>query len=81
MNMRSPEILPPRNETSFDAIPAILTIKEVARILRCSKAHVANAINGHVDGLPRLTHFALGRRKLVRREWLQEWIDANKTRC
>jgi excisionase family DNA binding protein len=62
-------------------VPPILTLKEVAQILRCSKAHVANVINGHVKGLPRLTHFALGRRKLVRREWLDQWMEANKVQC
>jgi hypothetical protein len=29
----------------------ILTIKEVAQILRCSKAHVANALHGKVTGI------------------------------
>ncbi|MFN0101440.1 MAG: helix-turn-helix domain-containing protein [Bryobacteraceae bacterium] len=62
-------------------LPPILTLKEVAQILRCSKAHVANVINGHVEGLPRLTHFAMGRRKLVRREWLDQWMEANKIQC
>ena len=32
----------------------ILTVKEVANILRCSKAHVHNAIHGKVQGLPKL---------------------------
>lgn len=56
----------------------ILTIKEVAIILRCSKTHVANVLSGKVDGLPRLTHLNLGRRKLVRREWLDRWMEMNK---
>ena len=56
----------------------ILTIKEVAIILRCSKTHVANVLSGKVDGLPRLTHLNLGRRKLVRREWLDRWMETNK---
>ena len=33
---------------------SILTVKEVADILRCSKAHVHNAIHGKVQGLPNL---------------------------
>jgi len=57
---------------------AVLTINEVAGILRCSKAHVCNVLNGRVPGVPKLTHFALGRRKLVRREWLEEWMETNK---
>ncbi|MDQ2832971.1 MAG: hypothetical protein M3Y50_04350 [Acidobacteriota bacterium] len=39
--------------------PDILTINEVAQLLRCSKAHVANALLGKVKGLPRLTHMPL----------------------
>lgn len=58
----------------------ILTINEVAKELRCSKAHVANALLGRIKGLPRLTHMPLGRRKVVRREWLQQWLEANKAR-
>ncbi len=58
----------------------ILTIKDVAQLLRCSKAHVANVLHGKVAGVPRLTHLNLGRRKLVRREWLNQWLEANKNR-
>ena len=57
----------------------ILTIREVAEVLRCSKAHVCNVLRGRVQGLPKLTHFSLGRRKLVRREWLDTWMEENKT--
>ena len=35
---------------------SILTVKEVADILRCSKAHVHNAILGKVHGLPEFAH-------------------------
>ena len=63
----------------MENVADILTIEEVARILRCSKAHVQNAIQGKLSGLPRLMHFAMGRRKLVRREWLQQWVEAGKT--
>jgi excisionase family DNA binding protein len=58
----------------------ILTIKDVAQILRCSKAHIANVLHGRIPGVPQLTHLNLGRRKLVRREWLDEWLEANKHR-
>jgi excisionase family DNA binding protein len=58
----------------------ILTIEEVAETLRCSKAHVSKALSGKIPGVPRLTHFAVGRRKLVRREWLDDWLEANKKR-
>jgi len=60
-------------------ISQILTVKEIAEILRCSKGHVINVLNGKVPGIPRLTHLNVGRRKLVRKEWLINWMDANKT--
>jgi hypothetical protein len=55
-------------------------IKEVADILRCSKTHALNVIEGKVRGLPKLTHLSLGRRKVVRKDWLDQWMEANKTR-
>ena len=57
----------------------ILTIREVADILRCSKTHAQNVIVGKVQGLPKLTHLSLGRRKVVRKEWLDQWMEENKT--
>jgi hypothetical protein len=33
-----------------------------------------------VAGLPKLTHLTMGRRKLVRRDWLEQWVEAKKTR-
>jgi hypothetical protein len=58
----------------------MLTIREVALVLRCSKAHVQNALEGKIRGLPRLMHLPMGRRKVIRRDWLQQWMDANKAR-
>ena len=45
----------------------ILTINDVAAILRCSKTHVSHVLAGKIPGIPRLTHIAMGRRKLTRR--------------
>jgi hypothetical protein len=59
----------------------ILTINQVAEILQCSKAHVSNVMNGRVRDLPPLPHFSMGRRKLIRREWLDAWLEAHKCRC
>ena len=58
----------------------VLTVAEVAEILRCSKAHVANALHGKVSGLPKLEHLKMGRRQLVRRDWLDQWMEANRNR-
>jgi excisionase family DNA binding protein len=59
----------------------VLTIEDVAEILRCSKAHVSHMINGKVPGVPRLTQLAMGRRKLVLREWLDQWMEASRQKC
>jgi excisionase family DNA binding protein len=56
----------------------VLTISEVAANLRCSKAHVYNAINGRVTGVSALPAIAMGRRKLVRRSTLEAWKQANE---
>jgi hypothetical protein len=69
-----------RLEALVETTSNILTIKEVADILRCSKTHAQNVIDGKVRGLPKLTHLSLGRRKVVRKEWLEQWLEANKTR-
>jgi excisionase family DNA binding protein len=53
----------------------VLTLKEAAAYLRVSKTHLANVINGKVAGVPRLRHAQVGRRKLIRREWVDKWLD------
>ena len=73
-------LAPYSSEEIMENTSSILTVKEVADILRCSKAHVHNAIHGKVHGLPKLTHLTMGRRKLVRRDWLEQWLETNKTR-
>ena len=56
----------------------VLTVKEVAEVLRCSKAHVCKIINGQVAGTPRLPAVSLGRRKLVMRSTLLQWLADNE---
>ena len=56
----------------------ILTALEVARELRCSKAHIHNLIKGTVRDILPLPILSLGRRKLIRRATLDEWIRANE---
>jgi hypothetical protein len=69
---------PSKTLDSSGSSSAVLTLSDVAAVLRCSKAHVCNVINGKVPGPPKLTHLAVGRRKLVRREWLEEWMETSK---
>ena len=62
-------------QNTFDEI---LTICEVSTELRCSKAHVYNAINGKVAGVSRLPAIHMGRRKLIRRSSLEQWKRENE---
>jgi excisionase family DNA binding protein len=65
-------------EQSSPHVARVLTVPEVADLLRCSKAHVHNLINGKVHGTQPLPSIALGRRRLVRRESLNSWIERNE---
>lgn len=58
----------------------ILTLEEVARELRCSKAHVCNVIRGRVKNVSPLPAISMGRRKLVLRETLEQWKRENEQR-
>jgi hypothetical protein len=68
-----------RNGGAVETTSNILTIKELANILRCSKTHALNVLEGKVRGLPKLTHLSIGRRKVVRKDWLDQWMEANKS--
>jgi excisionase family DNA binding protein len=62
----------------FRQTAEILTVGEVARELRVSKAHVHNLINGKVHGVEPLPSIKLGRRRLIRRSSLNEWLGVNE---
>jgi hypothetical protein len=62
------------SETSFD----LLTMKDVAALLHCSKAHVCNVVAGRVRGCAPIPAVHLGRRTLVRRDSLLSWIAQNE---
>jgi excisionase family DNA binding protein len=53
----------------------ILSVAEVAKLLGCSNAHVCNAINGRLKGLSPLPAIRLGRRRLIRLDSLQSWLE------
>lgn len=56
-------------------VPAtLLTLKEAAFELRCSKAHLSHIVNGKVAGLPPLPVARIGRRIIIRREALAKWL-------
>jgi hypothetical protein len=56
----------------------ILTVRDVALELRCSVAHVYNVINGRVKNVSKLPAIAIGRRKLIQRDTLENWKKSNE---
>jgi hypothetical protein len=56
----------------------VLTLADVAHILRCSKAHVCKIINGQVKGTTPIPTIAFGRRKVIRRQSLLRWMCDNE---
>jgi excisionase family DNA binding protein len=56
----------------------ILSAVEVAKELRCSKAHVYNVMHGRVEGVLPLPSIPMGRRRLVRRSALEAWKRASE---
>jgi len=63
----------------MESLSEYLTIPEAAGVLRCSRAHVYNLLNGRVSGIPTLPSINLGRRKVIRRETLIRWMELNES--
>jgi excisionase family DNA binding protein len=61
-----------------ERLGGVLTVFEVAVLLRCSKAHVHNLINGKLPGVSPLPSLTIGRRRLVRQTTLTSWINQNE---
>mgnify|MGYP001173718001 CR=1 FL=1 len=57
----------------------LLTVNEVAKLLRVSKAHVHHLISGRVKGARALPAVRLGRRTLVRESVLSSWLADTET--
>jgi hypothetical protein len=43
--------------------------------LQVSKAHLSKVINGKVAGVPPVRSFRVGRRVLIKREWIDKWLE------
>jgi excisionase family DNA binding protein len=54
----------------------IMTLQQAAAYLQISKAHLSNVINGKVPEVPPLRCFRVGRRILIKREWVDEWMES-----
>jgi len=58
----------------------VMTLKQAASYLQVSKAHLSNVINGKVQGVAPVRSIRLGRRILIKREWIDEWLDISDSR-
>lgn len=54
----------------------VMTLKQAAAYLQISKAHLSNVINGKVPEVQPLRFFRVGRRILIKREWVDEWMES-----
>jgi excisionase family DNA binding protein len=54
----------------------IMSLMQAAEYLQVSKAHLSNVINGKVRGVTPIRSVRVGRRILIKREWLDHWLDA-----
>jgi excisionase family DNA binding protein len=54
----------------------IMSLKEAADYLHVSKSHLSHVLSGRVPGVPPVRSFRLGRRILIRREWIDQWLEA-----
>ena len=53
----------------------VMTLQQAASYLQISKAHLSNVINGKVRGVKPVRSFRMGRRVLIKRQWIDEWLD------
>lgn len=54
----------------------VMNLRQAAAYLQVSKAHLSNVINGKVPGVPPVRSFRVGRRLLIKREWIDEWLES-----
>ena len=62
-------MIQPKQQTS------VMTLQQAASYLQISKAHLSNVINGKVAGVTPVRCFRMGRRVLIKREWIEEWLE------
>ena len=73
VNLAAPEGAPQQLVSGSPS--KVLNLAEAAALMRCSRAHLSNVINGKVRGIPRLPTVRIGRRVLFRRESLEVWLQ------
>jgi excisionase family DNA binding protein len=58
--------------------PAVMNLAQAAAYLQVSKAHLSNVINGKVRGVSPFRSVRIGRRVLIKREWLDQWLESEQ---
>lgn len=53
----------------------VMTLQQAADYLRISKAHLSNVIGGKVPGVQPMRSVRIGRRILIRQEWMDQWLE------
>jgi len=59
-------------------ISPIMNLKQAAAYLQVSKAHLSKVINGKVHGVLPVRSFRVGRRVLIKREWIDQWLETER---
>jgi hypothetical protein len=77
----NPELQPARNPDRLAGIREalgyqVLSVKDAACFAGVSVAHMHRAARGAIPNTPRLRVFRVGRRVLIRTDWLDEWMRA-----
>jgi excisionase family DNA binding protein len=60
------------------ARPSVMTLEQAAAYLQVSKAHLSNVLNGKVPGVLPVRSFRVGRRVLIKREWIDQWLETER---
>jgi excisionase family DNA binding protein len=58
-----------------------MTLTQAAAYLQITKAHLSNVINRKVADVPPLRCFRVGRRILIKREWVDSWMEATNLKA
>ncbi len=60
---------------------SVMNLRQAAAYLQVSRAHLSNVIQGKVFGVPPVRCFRVGRRVLIKREWIDEWLETADQRA
>ena len=56
----------------------VMNLRLAAAYLQVSRAHLSNVINAKVPGVLPVRSFRVGRRVLIKREWIDEWLETSR---